>query len=453
MKEKYTDLNAYIKKINDMKFREDVGILFENDTGIFHRIEGEIGIVIISLVRKGFDFNYIINYILQEYDVQHDELVKDINNFLSKIFNENSSEWDWNIEKRHGKLLNFPLRMEIEVTSLCNWNCGFCYNVWKIDPNLSDEDVKKKIKMFPQKHLPKEKILKILNECHDNGCFIVRYSGGETLLHPDIEEILEYGGKLGLYQMVFTNGHFLTYELAKRLKSYNVGTVLISLHGDKVIHNVLTGHNSAYEKAINAIKLLTKINIQTVVELTLVKGNYNSALEVMKEAYNCGARQFSVMRYVPTGKNDDKYGVPIEKMVPLMEKIDELQTEYTDLSVAWPCGQRMCTTSKDTPIQENDITLPLRIKQLTGHCEAGLIWGSISFTGHLRHCPHSNVYFGDVGKNGIKAYWDIMTRKVNEVLLPRESCSGCTLLSSCKGGCHLTHFFETNTNENSGCRV
>lgn len=438
------NFESIINKIKSLKFREDAGILFDNITGTIYRIDNEIGLLIVKLLRDNRTLQQVIEYIVEEYLIDKQSFEEDLEEFLFNIDKVNENIWEWDIEKKHEGLLEFPLRLEIEVTSLCNWNCGFCYNVWKIDPDLSDQEVKQKIKAFPQKNLSKESIFKILEECSENGCFTVRYSGGETLLHPDIEEILEYGGRLGLYQVVFTNGHFLNAEYVQRLKSYNVQTVLISLHGDETVHNFLAGHKMAYKKAIQAIKLLSESEIEVVTELTLVKDNLSKTLSVIKDAYNNGSKKFSVMRYVPTGKNDEKYGVPISNMLPLMEKIEGLMQELPDLVVGWPCGQRMCTSLNDNPIDSNDITMKLRKKQLTGHCEAGLTWGSISFTGELRHCPHSNVYFGNIANSTIKENWKIMTNKVVEVLTPRSTCNGCSLLDSCRGGCHLPHFFNTN---------
>lgn len=440
-------IDSVIQKVRTLKFREDAKILFDNNTGVIYRLENEISLLIVKMLRNNRNLNQIKEYILAEYDVDEELFANDLDDFLVSMNKKEETIWEWDIEKRHDTLLSFPLRIEIEVTSLCNWNCGFCYNVWKIDPNLSDKEVKQKIKEFPQKNLPKETIFKILDECEKNGCFVVRYSGGETLLHPDIEEILEYGGKLGLYQVIFTNGHFLNADYVERLKLYNVKTVLISLHGDKTVHNFLAGHNAAYSKAIQAIKLLSEAGIEVVTELTLVKDNLEKTLEVIQDSYSNGSKKFSVMRYVPTGKNDEEYGVPIEKIYPLMENIDGLMNVYTDLTVGWPCGQRMCTSAEDTPIQSLDSSIALRKKQLTGHCEAGITWGSVSFTGELRHCPHSNVYFGDVSKSTIKENWNTMTKKVSEVLQPRSTCASCSLLESCKGGCHLPYFFKTGVSK------
>ncbi|MEH7093006.1 PqqD family protein, partial [Priestia megaterium] len=162
----YSDISIAIEELKDLKFREDVGMLFNSRTGTIHRIENELGILIVSLLKQNHDLEYVKKYILNEYDVDEIELNNDLREFLFSLTQYQENIWEWDIEKKHESLLEFPLRIEIEVTSLCNWNCGFCYNVWKIDPNLTDADVKQKIKMLPQKHLSKEKIFKILDECN-----------------------------------------------------------------------------------------------------------------------------------------------------------------------------------------------------------------------------------------------------------------------------------------------
>ncbi|AKM20326.1 hypothetical protein GARCT_03099 [Geobacillus sp. 12AMOR1] len=83
MSQNLESLIPYIEKIKKMKFREDLGLLFESNTGIIHRVDGDIGVLILSLIRQNHDINYIKNYILQEYDVQEEELIDDIFVFIS----------------------------------------------------------------------------------------------------------------------------------------------------------------------------------------------------------------------------------------------------------------------------------------------------------------------------------------------------------------------------------
>lgn len=436
--------------IEHLKYRKDLSLLFNPKTGNMIRLD-DMGVEFYECLKsQNFNFEKTASKISKEYNVEYEIVTEDLNEFI-KDMNSNS-HIDFDIEKRHNTKLSFPLRLEIEVTSLCNWNCGFCYNVWKIDPNLTDKEVKKQIKELPQKNLSKHEIFKVLDEAERNGCFIVRYSGGETLLHPDIKEILEYGGKLGLHQIVFTNGHFINEDIISLFKQNNVGTVLISLHGDKTTHNFLAGHKMAYDKAVNAIELLSKNNIDVVTELTLVKGNTEILQSVLNDAYNRGSRHFSVMRYVPTGKDDEKYAVPYHEIPDLIHLLNKEMIQKKDLTVAWPCGQKMCISDVDKPITDmTDDFITLLDNQFTGSCESGITWGSISFDGHLRNCPHSNVYFGNVKDDSISVLWNNLTTEVLKVTSPREGCIGCNLLDKCKGGCHLKYFFDNNKSKNKAC--
>lgn len=425
--------------LKNMKLRKDLKILFNPKTGQMHRLDDMVILFVKELQNK--TIGEAVYKLSKQFGVDSKIIYKDILEFKNTLLKDDYAV-DFDIEKRHENILGFPLRLEIEVTSLCNWNCGFCYNVWKIDPDLSDKEVKKQIKLLPQKHLSKKTIFRVLDEASEKGCFTIRYSGGETLLHPDIKEILDYGGKLGLHQTVFTNGHFINESMIENFKRNNVGTVLISLHGDKTTHNFLTGHKLAYDRAVSAIEKLAEDNIDVVTELTLVKGNIENLKKVVIDAYEKGSKYFSVMRYVSTGKDDEKYAVKYDELPELIGVLDNLIAEKGDISIAWPCGQKMCLTENDHPVKKVTPFFKKLDKQFTGSCESGVTWGSISFDGKLRNCPHSNVYFGDVSNESVEKLWKNMTSEVHKVLERRSSCIGCSFLSKCKGGCHLEYFFD-----------
>ena len=292
------------------------------------------------------------------------------------------------------------------------------------------------------------------DECAERGCFVMRYSGGETLLHPDAMDIFDYGGRAGMYQVVFTNGHFITAERAARLSAANVRSVLVSIHGDRDTHNELTGHPRAYDKAITAMELLRDAGIEVVAEMTLVKGNLDGALDVMRDVYSHGVREFGVMRYVPTGRHDDRYGIPVTVTMPLIERIDALvREECPGMSVAWPCAQKLCTSDTDSPLRSDDPTLGLRMSQIVGHCESGIVWGSVSFDGKLRNCPHSNAYFGALVQQPLAQAWPTLTDAVHTAVETRPSCAGCAVAEACRGGCHLPAFFVSKTATSLGIPV
>ncbi|WP_219822949.1 SPASM domain-containing protein [Nocardia nova] len=218
--------------------------------------------------------------------------------------------------------------------------------------------------------------------------------------------------------------------------------MLVSIHGDREQHNRLTGHPRAYDKAVAAMRILLEAGIAVVAELTLVKENISGALDVIRDVYDIGVREFGVMRYVPTGRDDDRYGVPVSATLPLMREIDRLTaSECPGMTVAWPCAQKMCTSDTDTPLRADDPTMSLRFSQLAGHCESGMVWASVSYDGQLRNCPHSNVYFGRLTDSSVADVWPGLTEQVHAAVATRDTCSDCAVASICRGGCHLPSFF------------
>ncbi|MDR7171768.1 radical SAM protein with 4Fe4S-binding SPASM domain [Nocardia kruczakiae] len=402
----------------------------------------------VEQIFSGADRQTVIDSVSARYHVESERVARDLDKLVAELLSPPVSESRRHgvslleIDKRFDTALDFPLRLEIELTAVCNWNCGFCYNVWKIDPTMPDSDIRRAVRNLPDKHIPTELAKSILGECADRGCFVIRYSGGETLLHPDAMEIVEYGGSLGLYQVIFTNGHFITADRATRLAAANVRCVLVSIHGDREQHNRLTGHPRAYDKAVAAMRILLDAGIAVVAELTLVKENISGALDVIRDVYDIGVREFGVMRYVPTGRDDDRYGVPVSATLPLMREIDRLTaSECPGMTVAWPCAQKMCTSDTDTPLRADDPTMSLRFSQLAGHCESGMVWASVSYDGQLRNCPHSNVYFGRLTDSSVADVWPDLTEQVHAAVVTRDTCSDCAVSAICRGGCHLPSFF------------
>ncbi|WP_219822948.1 radical SAM protein [Nocardia nova] len=193
-----------------LNYRHDLGLLFDRVSGAFHRLRNTVARNMVEQIFSGADRQTVIDRVSARYHVESGRVARDLDKLVAELLSHPVSEPRRHggslleIDKRFDTALDFPLRLEIELTAVCNWNCGFCYNVWKIDPTMPDSDIRRAVRNLPDKHIPTELAKSILGECADRGCFVIRYSGGETLLHPDAMEIVEYGGSLGLYQVIFT---------------------------------------------------------------------------------------------------------------------------------------------------------------------------------------------------------------------------------------------------------
>ena len=115
---------------------------------------------------------------------------------------------------------NFPLFIDIEVTSMCNLKCPFCSTTYRdrfIDKGFISFDVVKKI----------------IDEGVANGLYGVKFNyRGEPLLHKDICRFVKYAKDSGLIDVYFnTNAMLLDEDMARMLIEAGLDRVSISAEG------------------------------------------------------------------------------------------------------------------------------------------------------------------------------------------------------------------------------
>ncbi len=115
-----------------------------------------------------------------------------------------------------------PLCFSLMVTSKCNCDCDFCF--WKHKKGTDD--------------LPKEEIIRLIEEAGKIGYMDSIFWGGEPLLRQDIAEITRASQKAGLYTKLATNGWFLEQnsDFAKYTDLVFVSLDAIGQAHDKIRH-------------------------------------------------------------------------------------------------------------------------------------------------------------------------------------------------------------------------
>ena len=117
------------------------------------------------------------------------------------------------------------LSMEIEVTLACNFRCPYCYMGFEShQPALSDQVLRDSIRQA--KELGARRIILL---------------GGEPMLHPKIQELIQYIRSLDLEIELFTNGVLMTEEMAQFMFDHDVAVVLKLNTLDPELQNRLTG--------------------------------------------------------------------------------------------------------------------------------------------------------------------------------------------------------------------
>ena len=104
-----------------------------------------------------------------------------------------------------------PLQVQLIIADLCNHNCSFCaYRMegYTSNKNFGEWDaVKGMINNNPNRMIPYEKCIEILDDCAELGVKALQYTGGgEPTVHPKHKEIFQYTLDKGMDLALVTNG-------------------------------------------------------------------------------------------------------------------------------------------------------------------------------------------------------------------------------------------------------
>jgi MoaA/NifB/PqqE/SkfB family radical SAM enzyme len=142
-----------------------------------------------------------------------------------------------------------PVMAHIIPIRRCNLSCAYC--------NEYDSS---------SKPVPVETMIERLDRLADLGTTIVTFSGGEPLLHPDLDQLIGHVRRRGMIAGMITNGYLLTAERVQRLNRAGLDHMQIS------IDNVMPD-----EVSKKSLKVLDK-KLQILAEHAEFHVNINSVL-------------------------------------------------------------------------------------------------------------------------------------------------------------------------------
>lgn len=147
-----------------------------------------------------------------------------------------------------------------DITSKCNLNCKYCGPSELVNNAPEDVEIWEDVIKYTDPFINSVTLL-----------------GGEPLLHPHIDKIIE---KLKLNNKkvhLVTNGQ-VDNSLLEKISKLNIDTIFISIEGTEKINDEIRGKNS-WKKAINSLKYLLKLkshnDYKTEIGVTMVLNALN----------------------------------------------------------------------------------------------------------------------------------------------------------------------------------
>lgn len=359
----------------------------------------------------------ILKFLRKRYSVKKRQAASDLEEFgdvLKNILETGASEpvsfVNMEVTEPFQADVEVPYRMDLALTYRCNINCGHCYNQTREKNELTTDQWKT-----------------VMKKIWDLGIPHVIFTGGESTLRDDLEELIQYAETLGLVTGLLTNGVKLANEVyLNGLVDAGLDHIQITLESSKRdIHNKMTGADS-FDSTVQGIRNCVKAGIHTITNTTITEENCDGMVDTIQFAHDLGLSSVAANAIIHSGKAlEGNFAVSLDKLehiiLSMNKKIEELGMRFIWYSPTRYCsfnplefdlGAKRCTAGEyNLCIEPDGEVLP---------CQS---W--YESAGNIMTIPWDSIWNSDLMKNARDREW------VDEI------CRGCVDFNLCGGGCPL----------------
>ncbi len=296
------------------------------------------------------------------------------------------------------------LSMELELSRACNLRCLYCYAASGV---------------APENELSLEQILGAVDQAAGLGARkIIVLGGGEPLMFPGLQAVLDRIIERGMQPDLFTNGTLMTRETARVLYEKGVSVVVKLNSLDPATQDMLAGHLGTFDAIQKGIEALQEAGYpdrdhRLGVETIICAQNYDELEDLW-----CWARDQCIVPYVEMmtlqGRARENPGLEVspERSRDLFERLARIDEERYDLQ--W------------------DPHPPLA----ASHCARHEYSCTVTSTGDVHPCPGVDLSCGNIKEiplRQILATSQVIQdlRNVRERIKGR--CGTCELAHTCYG--------------------
>jgi MoaA/NifB/PqqE/SkfB family radical SAM enzyme len=169
----------------------------------------------------------------------------------------------WSVEKFKRRLkqgIVFPPFLHLSIINSCNLRCQGCW---------VDVDA-------PREMLDLELMNRTIRDARKHGNTFFGILGGEPFLHPQLFELLQ--AHPDCYFQVFTNGHAITPEVAKRLRRCGNVSPLVSIEGLSEVSDERRGKRDVFDRSMRGVENCVRERLLTGVATSLCQSNIDDLL-------------------------------------------------------------------------------------------------------------------------------------------------------------------------------
>lgn len=230
-------------------------------------------------------------------------------------------------------------------------------------------------------------------------------------MRKDFFDIADYARKKNFAITLLTNGTLIDKDIAGRIKNLGILQVCISILGSCAkTHDSITRVSGSFEKAINAIRLLSQLGKQVFLNTMVLEQNFKEQAEIKELARELGVEQ--TLDSVVTLKNDGS-----KKPVKCRLSDKNLGNYFSWLNKE---------ESKRFEAYKWQLGDPL--------CGAGIVGCTINPKGEVLPCTGFPKTAGSLKENSFKEIWnnsEFLKKLRNLNVSDLKECSECELQPYC----------------------
>ena len=312
-----------------------------------------------------------------------------------------------------------PYVISWNLTQRCNLRCKHCY----IDASHA----------MPGE-LSTSEALRVLDQIGDvNRETILILTGGEPLLRPDLEVLVERAAGLGMMVVLGTNGTRLSVDRARELAQRGLSGVGISL--DSLVasrHDAFRGLEGAWSAAVEGIRSARLAGLDAQIQITLTRDNISELPQVLRFSREADVKVLTVFFLVCTGRGQDLVDLTPEEYEHALEWLVSVNPNGVMVRPRCaPTFRRVLAQKKpDSILLQSD----------AGRCMAGKNYCRITPDGKVTPCPYMPLEAGSLREQSFGAIWE--SAPLFETLRAPDlqgRCGECEYRDLC-GGCRARAF-------------
>lgn len=308
--------------------------------------------------------------------------------------------------------------ISVEVTSQCNLNCKFCYNIWKIPGKQNFSH----FNSYNQARKTLKLLFKIAGIKH------VTFTGGEPFLAERFTELVLYARMKKKNVTIITNGSGTNEKGYQQMIDLGVTLFELPIHSfNSEIHDYLTEIVGSWQKSIDSVQYLKKSKANVVVVMVITKANYEHISETLEFINSLGVRGVMLNRFNIGGK-----GIAEKKNLELNQ--DQLNFAFKRASETGNKLKLSLTSNVCTPFCfVNPDNFPnIRFGSCSPDVKNRPL--TIDIFGNLRFCNHSPTLLGNIFSDNFSDMLNSDKAVIWREIIP-DYCNSCKLFQTCMAGC------------------